>query len=140
MSGPYRETSIDVTEFILEIYPYLRRIILRWLILAHTNLLNSTVNPQGNPCLYIPPDWAESNPNMSVSGFIDEWPYTGPGTHLQSQREGIQTRINKIMDGFQKLKMKINEWERSLKNQTVSRVEINQQFSSLSKVITKLSN
>ena len=44
------------------------------------------------------------------------------------------------MDGFQKLKMKINEWERSLKNQTVSRVEINQQFSSLSKVITKLSN
>ena len=36
--------------------------------------------------------------------------------------------------------MKINEWERSLKNLSVSLVEINQQFSFLSKVITELSN
>ena len=77
---------------------------------------------------------------MSVSGFIDESPYTGPVTRLQSQREGMETRTNKIMNHFQKLKMKINEWERSLKNRSVSSVEIYQQFSSLSKIITELSN
>ena len=83
---------------------------------SDTVLLNSTVNPQGYPSLYIPPDRDKSNPNISVSGFIDESPYTGPGTHLQLQREGMETRIHKIMDHFQKLKMKINEWERPLKN------------------------
>ena len=77
---------------------------------------------------------------MSVSGFIDESPYTGRVTRLQSQREGMETRTNKIMNHFQKLKMKINEWERSLKNRSVSSVEIYQQFSSLSKIITELSN
>ena len=49
----------------------------------------------------------------------------------------METRINKIMDRFQKLKMK---WERSFKNRSVSLVEIYQQFSSLSKVITEISN
>ena len=65
---------------------------------SDTDLLNSTVNPWGNPSLYIPPDQAESSPSIFVSGFIDE--YTGPGTHLQSQWEGRETRINKIMDRF----------------------------------------
>ena len=44
------------------------------------------------------------------------------------------------MDRFQKLKMKIIEWERSLKNRTVSSVEINHQFSFLSLVFNELSN
>ena len=107
---------------------------------SDTDSLNCTVNPCGNPSLYIPPDRAKSNPNISVSGFIDESPYTGPGTRLHSQREGMEIRINKIMDRYQNLKMKINEWERFLKNRTVSLVEINQQFSSLSKIITELLN
>ena len=107
---------------------------------SDTDLLNSTINQRGNPSLYFPPDKAKSNPNISVSGFIDESPYSGPSTRLQSQWEGMETRINKIMDCFQKLKAKINEWDKSLKDQTVSPVEINQQFSSLSKVITELSN
>ena len=47
--------------------------------------LNRTVNPWRNPSQYIPPDSAESNPNNSVSSFIDEYPYTGSGTRLQSQ-------------------------------------------------------
>ena len=83
---------------------------------SDTDPLNSTVDPQGYPSLYIPPDRAKLNPNISVSRFIDESPYNGPGTRLQWQREEMETRINKIMDRFQKLKMKINEWVRSLKN------------------------
>ena len=47
---------------------------------SDTDQLNSTVNPRGNPSKYIPPDQAKSNPNISVSEFIDESPYTGPGT------------------------------------------------------------
>ena len=42
--------------------------------------MNSTANPWINPCRFIPPDPAESHPNVSVSGFIDESPYTGPET------------------------------------------------------------
>ena len=51
---------------------------------SDTDPLNSTVNPRGNPRQFVPPDRAESNPNVSVSGFIDETPYWGPGTGLQS--------------------------------------------------------
>ena len=65
---------------------------------SDTDPLNSTVNPQGNLSLYFPPDRAKLNPNMSVSGFIDESPYIGPGTRLQSQQEGMERRTNKIMD------------------------------------------
>ena len=39
--------------------------------------LNSTANPRINPSRFIPLDQAESNPNVSVSGFIDEYPYSG---------------------------------------------------------------
>ena len=39
---------------------------------SYTDILNSPVNPPGNPYLYVPPDQAELNPNMSISGFIDE--------------------------------------------------------------------
>ena len=55
-----------------------------WVSESDNDLLNSTVNPQSNPSRFIPPDRAESNPNVSVLGFIDESPYTGPGTRLQS--------------------------------------------------------
>ena len=102
--------------------------------------LNSTVNPQGNPNQYIPPDRAESNPNISVSGFIDESPYTGPGTSLQLQWEGMETRITEIMEHFKRLKSEINEWENSLKILAVPAVELNRQFASFSKVICELSN
>ena len=111
-----------------------------WVSESDTDLLNSTVNLWGNPNLYVPPDQAESNPNISVFGSNDESPYTGRGTRLQSQKEGMETRIKKIVDFFQNLKMKINEWEKSLKNRTVPSVEINQQFSSLSKAINELQN
>ena len=57
---------------------------------SDNDLLNCTVNPQSNPSRFILPDWAESNPNVSVSGFIDESPYTDPGTHLQSQQNRLE--------------------------------------------------
>ena len=88
----------------------------RLVIESDTDLLNSTVNLRRNPSQYIPPDQAKSNPNISVSGFIDESLYTGPGTCLQSQREGMETRIAEIIENFERLKSQINEWENSFKN------------------------
>ena len=71
---------------------------------SDTDPLNSIVNPQGNPSQYIPPGWAKSNPNISVSHFIDEFPYTGLGTWLQSQQKGTETRIAGIVEFFERLK------------------------------------
>ena len=59
---------------------------------SDTNPLNSTVNPRGNPSQFVPPERAESNPTVSVSGFIDKTLYRGPGTCLQAQREWIEAR------------------------------------------------
>ena len=44
----------------------------------------------------------------------------------------METRITKMREPFQKLKAKINEWEKSVKNRAVTPVKINQQFSSFS--------
>ena len=55
--------------------------------------MNSTANPRINTSRFIPPDQAESHPNVSVSGFIDESPYTGPGTQLQSQRNRLRLEL-----------------------------------------------
>ena len=41
---------------------------------SESDLINSTINPRGNPRIYIPSERKESNPN--ISGFIDESPYT----------------------------------------------------------------
>ena len=76
---------------------------------------------------------------MSISGTIDESPY-GPGTLLQLQREGLEMRTSKIIGQFQRLKMEVYEWERSTMHQPISSVEIHQQFKSLSKIVTELSN
>ena len=73
---------------------YLYRSTLRKLSLSgsDTDSLNSTVNPRGNPSQFVPPERAESNPTVSVSGFIDKTLYRGPGTCLQAQREWIEAR------------------------------------------------
>ena len=44
--------------------------------------MNSTANLRINLSLFIPLDGTESNPNVSVSGYIHEFPFTGPGTQL----------------------------------------------------------
>ena len=51
---------------------------------SDNDLMNSTAIPLGR---------AESHPNVSVSGFIDESPYTGPGTQLQSQRNRLRLEL-----------------------------------------------
>ena len=51
---------------------------------SDSNPMNSTANPWINPSQFIPQGQAEFHPNVSGSGFIDESPYTGPGTQLQS--------------------------------------------------------
>ena len=71
---------------------------------SDNNPMNSNANnPQINP------DWAESNPNVSVSGFTDESLYTGPGTLLQSQRNWSEVRVAGVMERFEGLKMETNE-------------------------------
>ena len=107
---------------------------------SETDPMNSTINPKGNPKVYIPSERAESNPNISDSGFIDESQYTGPGTSLQSQRDGIEVRTNRILNLFLKLKKNINEWELSIGNFPNSSVKIHQKFNVLSKYIANLSH
>ena len=73
-------------------------------------------------------------------GFIDESPYTGPGTRLQFQWEGIEIRTDRILNAFHRLKKNINEWELSIRNFPHSAIEINQRFNLLAKDVTSLSN
>ena len=75
---------------------------------------NSAINLWQNLNMFAPPERAKSNPN--ILGFIDESPYTGPGTCLQSQREGIDIQTNGILNLFHKLQLNINEWESSIRN------------------------
>ena len=59
---------------------------------------------------------------------------------LQSQREGLEIRTNKILDQFLKLRMKINEWELSIRDCPISSAKIHQKFIPISKAITELAN
>ena len=65
---------------------------------SDTDPLNSTINSRSNVRMYIPPERAESNPN--ISGFIDESLYTGLGTRLQSQWEENETNTERILSAF----------------------------------------
>ena len=96
--------------------------------------MKCTANPQNNPSQFIPPDRAESYPSVSASGFIDESPYTGPGTRLQSQWNRSEIRVAGVMERFERLKKEINEWEMLLNTQVISPDGINRQFNSLSRV------
>ena len=73
--------------------------------------LNSTVNLRGNPNQFDQPDQA---------GFIDESQYRGPGTHLQSQQGGIETRIAGVIEWFEGLKLEIIEWDNCRRCHAVS--------------------
>ena len=74
---------------------------------SESNPMNSTINPRGNPRIYTTSERADSNPN--ISGFIDGSLYTGPGTCLQSQREGIENRTERISNLFLRLQRDIDE-------------------------------
>ena len=69
--------------------------------------MNSTVNPRINPNQFIPSGQAESHPNVSGSGFIDESPYTGPGTRLQAQRNRSEIKVARVMERFGRLKTEL---------------------------------
>ena len=88
---------------------------------SDTDSLNSTVNPRGNPNQFTPPDQAESNPDVSPSGFIDETPYRGSGTHLQTQREGVEVRIASIIARFDDLRLEIRDWVTVIKTHNIIR-------------------
>ena len=99
---------------------------------------NSTVNLWIDPSRFIPPDRAESNPNVSVSGFIYKSPYTGPGTWLHSQQNRYEVRVAGVMERFERLKTKNNEWEILLNSQVIPPVGMNRQFDLLSRVVQDL--
>ena len=88
----------------------------------------------------MPTEQAESNPN--ISGFIDKSPYTGPGTHLQSQWEGLEVRNEKISNLFSRLQRDIEEWESSIRNEICpsSGIEINKKSALFIKAIANLTN
>ena len=65
---------------------------------------------------------------------MDESPYTGPRTRLQSQRNHSEIRVAEVMERFGRWKTEINEWEMLLNSQDV----IIRQFDSLSRVIQDL--
>ena len=85
-----------------------------------------------------PSERAKSSPN--ISGFIDESPYAGLGTRLQSQLEGNETNTEKIKKILFQLQININEWEASVKSKAFfSSAEINNQFFALNSDVYKLS-
>ena len=104
---------------------------------SESDPLNSTINPRCNIDMNFPPERSESNPN--ISGFIDESPYRGPGTWLQSRQEGYETNIEKIENFLFRLQLNINEWEESDKsNALFSLVEISNRFFALNADVYKL--
>ena len=60
-------------------------------------------------------DRADSNPNLSISGFIDESLFASPGTSLQLRREGVESRTKKNSDWLEILRFKIFEWTDRMK-------------------------
>ena len=102
-----------------------------------TNPLSSTINPTGD-IYYAPPDSAESNPNLLISGFIDESPFAGPGTCLQSLWEGIESKTNKISTRLEKLRFKICTWVDKMKNLDCPNDEFQYQFTTFSNAINEL--
>ena len=102
-----------------------------------TDPLSITINPIGN-IYYAPPDTAESNPNLLICGFIDESLFAGPGTHLKSQQEGIESRVNKIASRLQSLTLKICTWVDKMKNQSCPNDEFQTQFTTFSNAINEL--
>ena len=99
-----------------------------------TNPLSSTINPTGT-IYYAPPVRAKSNPNLLIFGFIDESPFAGPGTRLQSKREGIESRVNKISIRLESLKLKIYTWVDKMKNLNSPNVEFQTHFTTFSNAI-----
>ena len=89
--------------------------------------LSSTINPTGN-IYYTPPDRVESNPNLLISGFIDESPFAGPGKRLQSRQEGTESKTNKISTRLESLKLKIYTWVDQMKNLDCPNEEFQYQF------------
>ena len=86
---------------------------------SDNNLMNSTANPRIKPSQFIPLGQAESHPNVSGSGFIDESPYIGPGTGLKSQWNCSEIRVAEVMERFGRLKTEINEWEILINSQVI---------------------
>ena len=107
---------------------------------SESDRMNSTINKRGNPRFYMPTERAESNPN--ISGFIDKCPYTGLGTGLQSQKEGLEMRTKKISNLFHRLQRDIDEWESSIRNENCpsSGIKINKKFVSFIKAMANLTN
>ena len=91
---------------------------IRWIVLI---IIESTLIDH-------PPGQAESHPDVSGSGFIDESPYTGPGTQLQSQQNRFDIRVAGVMERFGKLNTEIYEWEMLLNSQVISPNVINRQI------------
>ena len=104
-----------------------------------TDPLSSTINQKGIN-YYVPTDRAESNHNQSISGFIDESPFAGPGTRLQSRREGVELRTKKISYQLEILKFKVFEWTNRMKILGCPNEEFKNQLTAFSNAINELTS
>ena len=82
-----------------------------------------------------------SQPNISSSGFIDESPWRGLGTRLQSEMRGGQDeRIGDFKNQFEVLKADIANWNSSALNGTHTLDEISKKHIALCGTISERSN
>ena len=89
--------------------------------------MNSTTNPRIYPNRFIPLGRTESQHNASGSRFIDGHTYIGPGMRPQSLKMYSVSRIAGIMERFEIMKMKFNEWDTLTESQVISVDAINDQ-------------
>ena len=82
-----------------------------------------------------------SQPNITGSGFIDESPWRGLGTRLQSEiRGGQDERVGEIKNQFKLLKADIADWNSSALNGIHTLDEIIKKHIALCITISELSN
>ena len=104
---------------------------------SDNDLLSSMINPTGN-VHYPANNRAESNPNLSISCFIDESPFAGPGTRLQSRREGTESGTNKISIILENLRSEVCTWVDRIKIQSCPNDEFQTQFIVFSNRVNEL--
>ena len=70
--------------------------------------------------------------------IIYEYPFAGPGTRLQLQREGIESRTNKISIRLENCRFKIFTWVDKMRIQSCPNDEFQTQFTTFSNAINEL--
>ena len=109
------------------------------------DLFDSPPTPVGSTPIPGIPNYSDgrfnSQPNITGSGFIDESPWRGLGTRLQSEiRGGQDERVGEIKNQFEILKADIADWNSNTLNGIYMLDEIIKKHMVLCTTISELSN